>query len=599
MDPILELAAKWGIEAAHYDGLGRHWQVDPSVLARILEAIGAHGKEPRHPEAAAEHVTPAFQGNHTLPRRSWGIAVQLYGIRSHRNWGHGDFTDLANLIDVAAELGASGIGLNPLHVLFDERAEEASPYFPSSRLFLNPLYIDVEAIPEFPRAALADFESPVAALRQCDLVDYAGVAQCKAKALTLAFDAFRKLATQARRRQFDDFKRAREPLLQSFTVFEVLRRRFGKPWWDWPVELRKPDQSSLRDALSTNEDELDYYAFVQWIADQQLSACRTKAQDADLPIGLYLDVAVGVRADGFDAWSNQDFILPSLEIGAPPDQLNTEGQRWGLAGINPLSLIESDCAPFRQVLRASMQYAGAIRIDHILGLKRFYLIPRGVRADQGAYVRFPFEVLLAAAAEESNASRCIVIGEDLGTVPPGFQDTLARYGIWSFQVMLFQRAADGGFIAPEHYRESALVTFATHDLPTFAGWLSARDLAVKRDLGLDPGETDQDRANAREALGRAMAWRRLPKIDCVSVTRFLADTPSRLLMVSLEDALGVVEQVNLPGTIDEHPNWRRRLVVPLEKLLQASTLRAVGSVMEEAGRASKGRLKGHEPTHFD
>jgi 4-alpha-glucanotransferase len=585
MDPILELAAKWGIEAAHYDGLGRHWQVDPSVLARILEAIGAHGKEPRHPEAAAEHVTPAFQGNHTLPQRSWGIAVQLYGIRSHRNWGHGDFTDLANLIDIAAELGASGIGLNPLHVLFDERAEEASPYFPSSRLFLNPLYIDVEAIPEFPRAALADFESPVAALRQCDLVDYAGVAQCKAKALALAFDAFRKLATQARQRQFNDFKHAREPLLQSFTVFEVLRRRFGKPWWDWPV--RKPDRSSLPDTLSTDADELDYYAFVQWIADQQLSACRTKAQDAGLPIGLYLDVAVGVRADGFDAWCNQDFILPSLEIGAPPDQLNTEGQRWGLAGINPLSLIESGCAPFRQVLRASMQYAGAIRIDHILGLKRFYLIPRGARADQGAYVRFPFEVLLAAAAEESNASRCIVIGEDLGTVPPGFQDTLARYGIWSFQVMLFQRAADGGFIAPEHYRESALVTFATHDLPTFAGWLSARDLAVKRDLGLDPGETDQDRANAREALGRAMAWRRLPKIDCVSVTRFLADTPSRLLMVSLEDALGVVEQVNLPGTIDEHPNWRRRLAVPLEELLQASTLRAVGSVMEAAGRASR------------
>jgi 4-alpha-glucanotransferase len=598
MDLILEQAAKWGVEAAHYDGLGRHWQVDPSVLGRILEAIGAHGKEPHHPDAAAEHVTPAFQGSHALPRRSWGIAAQLYGIRSHRNWGHGDFTDLANLIDIASELGAAGIGLNPLHALFDDRAEEASPYFPSSRLFLNPLYIDVEAIPECPRAALANFESPVAALRQRDLVDYAAVAQCKAKALRLAFDAFRKLATQARQRQFDDFKRKREPLLQSFIAFEVLRRRFNKPWWEWPVELRKPAQSSLRDALSTDADELDYYAFVQWTADQQLSACRTKAQEAGLPIGLYLDVAVGVRADGFDAWSNQDFILPSLEIGAPPDQLNTEGQRWGLAGINPLSLIESNCAPFRQVLRASMQYAGAIRIDHILGLKRFYLIPRGVRADQGAYVRFPFEALLAAAAEESNASRCIVIGEDLGTVPPGFQDTLARYGIWSFQVMLFQRAADGGFIAPELYRENALVTFATHDLATFAGWLSGHDLVVKRGLGLDPGETDHDRAAAKEALGRAMAWRGLPNIDCLSVTRFLADTPSRLLMISLEDALGVVEQVNLPGTIDEHPNWRRRLCVPLEDLLQSSTLRSVATVMDTTGRASAGQARGSEPSDF-
>src|SRR5262249_43018409 len=348
--------------------------------------------------------------------------------------------------DVVSELGASAIGLNPLHALFDDRAEEASPYFPSSRLFLNPLYIDIETIPECPRGALADFEPHVAALRHRDLVDYAGVARCKAKALRLAFDAFLKLANETRRREFDDFKRARAPLLQSFTAFEVLRRHLGKPWWEWPVELRRPDETALHHAFATDAEELDYHAFVQWIADQQLSACRTKAQDAGLPIGLYLDVAVGVRADGFDAWSNQDFILPSLEIGAPPDQLNTEGQRWGLAGINPLSLGESDCAPFREVLRASMQYAGAIRIDHILGLKRFYLIPPGVRADQGAYVRFPFEALLAAAAEESNAYRCIVIGEDLGTVPPGFQDTLARFGIWSFQVMLFQRAADGGFI---------------------------------------------------------------------------------------------------------------------------------------------------------
>ena len=587
MDPILEQAAKWGVEAAHYDGLGRYTQVEPSVLARILEAIGAQGKEPRHPEAGAAQVTPAFQGNAALPQRSWGIAVQLYSIRSHRNWGHGDFTDLAKVIDIASELGASAIGLNPLHALFEDRAEEASPYFPSSRLFLNPLYIDVEAIPEFPRAALADFESSVAALRQSDLVDYAGVARCKAKALRLAFDAFHKLTTETRQRQFDDFKRTRAPLLQSFTAFELLRRRFGKPWWEWPVEMRKPDHSALQDMLAENADERDYCAFVQWIADQQLSACRTKAENAGLPIGLYLDVAVGVRADGFDAWSNQDFILPSLEIGAPPDQLNTEGQRWGLAGINPLSLIDSDCAPFRQVLRASMQYAGAIRIDHILGLKRFYLIPRGVRADQGAYVRFPFEGLLAAAAEESNAARCIVIGEDLGTVPPGFQDTLARYGIWSFQVMLFQRAADGGFVAQEHYRENALVTFATHDLPTFAGWLSSHDLVVKRGLGLDPGETDHDRAAAKEALGRTMAWRELSNIDCLSVTRFLGDTPSRLLMVSLEDALDVVDQVNVPGTIDEHPNWRRRLAVPLEDLLSSSSLRVIGSVMEAIGRSSK------------
>jgi len=585
MDPIVEQAAKWGVETSHYDGLGRHWQVEPSVLARILEAIGAHGGEPRLPDAAVvESVAPAFQGTDALPQRSWAIAVQLYGVRSRRNWGHGDFTDLANLIDVAAKLGAAGLGLNPLHALFDNRAEEASPYYPSSRLFLNPLYIDVEAIPEFPRAAMGDYHSPIEALRQCDLVDYAGVARWKSKALHLAFDAFRQQATEERRRQFEAFKRAREPHVQSYAAFEVLRRRFVKPWWEWPAAFRKPDPTLSSDLHSTDAGNVDYYTFIQWIANEQLMACRMKARAVGLPIGLYLDIAVGVRADGFDAWSNQNFFLRSLEIGAPPDKLNTEGQRWGLTGINPATLTESDCPPFREVLRASMQYAGAIRIDHVLGLKRFYLIPRGLRADQGAYVRFPFEALLAAAAQESIAKECIVIGEDLGTVPPGFQDTLARYGIWSFQVMLFQRATDGGFIAPELYRENALVTFATHDLPTFTGWIAGHDLTVKRGLGLDPGETDHERTAAKEALGRAMAWRGLPAVDWLSVVRFLANTPSRLLLVSLEDALGEVEQVNLPGTIVEHPNWRRRLPVPLEELLQASTLPAIAAVMETAGR---------------
>ncbi len=387
--------------------------------------------------------------------------------------------------------------------------------------------------------------------------------------------------------QFDDFRRKHGALLEAFAAFEVLRRRFGKPWPEWPGEFQKPDEQLFHTLRSTDAEQLDYVVFTQWIADQQLAACRDKAECVGMPIGLYLDLAVGVRSDGFDAWSNQHFVLPSLEIGAPPDRLNTQGQAWGLAGTNPAALIESDCEPFRQVMRASMQYAGAIRIDHVLGLKRFFLVPRGFRAEQGAYVRFPFEALLAAAAQESVANRCIVIGEDLGTVPPGFQDTLARYGIWSFQVMLFQRAADGGFIAPDLYRENALVTFATHDLPTLAGWISGHDLTVKRGLNIDPGESDGDRATAKEALGRAMAWRGLPTVDFLSVTRFLADTPSRLLMVSLEDARGDVEQVNLPGTVDEHPNWRRRLSVPLEDLLGSSALPAVASLMEESGRAIK------------
>jgi 4-alpha-glucanotransferase len=586
MDGVFERAAQWGVETQHYDGLGRHWTVDPAVLARVLEAIGANDDTPGPQAPPAVNHHPAYQGNDSLGRRSWAIAVQLYGIRSCHNWGHGDFSDLADLIEMAGALGASAIGLNPLHALFDDRPNEASPYYPNSRHFLNPLYIDVESIPEFPQAARQQFESEVDTLRKQELVDYANVARIKMAALTLAHENFRKNGTDERRQQFAAFRQERGGRLEAYAAFEVLRRRFEQPWWQWPLEWRKPIPEGLAALRASHADQLAFVEFLQWIAHQQLAACRDLAQHAGLQIGLYLDLAVGVRPDGFDAWSDQDFYLPSIEIGAPPDALNTQGQRWGLAGVNPAALIATDCAPFRELLRASMQYAGAIRLDHVLGLKRLYLVPNGVPADQGAYVRFPFESLLAAAADESAQSKCIVIGEDLGTVPPGFRETLAAWGLWSYHVMLFERAADGGFISPDLYRENALVTFATHDLPTFSGWTSGHDLGVKRALGIDPGETDADRATALDALRRAMAWRGLPSVDYPSVTRFLAATPSRMLVVTMEDVLGLTEQVNVPGTVDEHPNWRRRLPVDLDEC--RDRLAPTAAIMTETGRQAAG-----------
>jgi 4-alpha-glucanotransferase len=586
MDGVFERAAQWGVETQHYDGLGRHWTVDPAVLARVLEAIGANDDTPGPQAPPAVNHHPAYQGNDSLGRRSWAIAVQLYGIRSCHNWGHGDFSDLADLIEMAGALGASAIGLNPLHALFDDRPNEASPYYPNSRHFLNPLYIDVESIPEFPQAARQQFESEVDTLRKQELVDYANVARIKMAALTLAHENFRKNGTDERRQQFAAFRQERGGRLEAYAAFEVLRRRFEQPWWQWPLEWRKPIPEGLAALRASHADQLAFVEFLQWIAHQQLAACRDLAQHAGLQIGLYLDLAVGVRPDGFDAWSDQDFYLPSIEIGAPPDALNTQGQRWGLAGVNPAALIATDCAPFRELLRASMQYAGAIRLDHVLGLKRLYLVPNGVPADQGAYVRFPFESLLAAAADESAQSKCIVIGEDLGTVPPGFRETLAAWGLWSYHVMLFERAADGGFISPDLYRENALVTFATHDLPTFSGWTSGHDLGVKRALGIDPGETDADRATALDALRRAMAWRGLPSVDYPSVTRFLAATPSRMLVVTMEDVLGLTEQVNVPGTVDEHPNWRRRLPVDLDEC--RDRLAPTAAIMTEMGRQAAG-----------
>jgi 4-alpha-glucanotransferase len=546
--------------------------------------VAAHAASRERTEEATLLCAPrqAFQG--PGPRRLWALAVQLYGVRSRRNWGHGDFTDLQGLIELAAELGAGAVALNPLHALFDDRAEAASPYSPNSRLFLNPLYIDVEAIPEFPGLGAAGLRRDVEELRRRELVDHAGVASAKTRALALAYESFRQ-ADATRRRAFETFRRDRAPALARFACFEFLRRKFGKPWREWPEPWRNPSAAALA-ALCVDEGEaIGFFEFVQWVADQQLQACCQRARDLALPIGLYLDVAVGVAPEGFDAWSDLYSVMAGLSVGAPPDSLNTAGQNWGLAAFNPVALESQQFQPFRRMLAASMRNAGAIRLDHVLGLKRFYLIPDGMRPDQGVYVRFPFEALLAVSAQESVRHRCIVIGEDLGTVPDGFRDTLSDWGLWSYQVMLFERAPGGSFLPPESYRENALVTFSTHDLATFAGWMRGHDLAVKRELNLDPGETDEGRKAAQLALRHALSVRSAEDVDFTSVARFLAQTPARLLVVAIEDALGVRDQVNIPATIDEHPNWRRRLPVQLEDLKLQADLTAVADVMASAGRS--------------
>jgi 4-alpha-glucanotransferase len=577
MGSIEDRAAQWGIETQFWDGLGRHRVVQPEVLSRLLDIFTANSTTP--PRGAALAPSVSGQAYQAGSARMWALAVQLYGVRSRRNWGHGDFTDLIGLIELAANLGASGVGLNPLHVSFDEDADAYSPYSPSSRRFLNSHYIDPEKIEGFRVETVTGLADEIGRLRQAELVDYAGVIKAKSRALKLAYQAFQRSASASRQRAFAIFRDRSGAILTRFSCFEFLRRRIGGAWWTWPEEWQTPDDNRLSALRESEQAAIGYFEFLQWVADEQLSACRTRAEALKLPIGLYLDIAVGVRADGFDAWNEQGVMEPALEIGAPPDRLNLEGQRWGLAGVNPIGMETHNCASFRGVLRASMRYAGAIRIDHVLGLKRLYLIPRELRADQGAYVRQPFERLLAAASEESIANRCVVIGEDLGTVPDGFRQELAKSGIWSYQVMMFQRAEDGGFIAPDHYSNNALVTFATHDLPTFAGWKSGHDLIVKRKLDMDPGETDEQRAAARDALVRAMTWRGLPVFDFPSVVQFLMETPSRLLVVSAEDVLGLMQQINVPGTVDEYPNWRRRLPIDLEALQDDPQLMALANIL--------------------
>ena len=553
------------------------WPEDLPLGCYRLQLVGADAVSEEVPLVVAP--ARAFAGDFD---RGWLLAVQLYGIRSARNWGIGDFTDLKGLIELAAHLGADGVGLNPLHVLFDDRPGDCSPYSPNSRLFLNPLYIDVEQIPEYQGGPDAE---ALARLQRATAVDYIAVAEQKWPALRSAFAAFTRGASTARRQDLEEFRTEQGSLLAHFACFEVLRHRFDKPWWEWPEEWQRPDDAKCADLRAGHDKrEIEFVEFVQWTADRQLRSCKALADSLGMKVGLYLDVAVGVQSNGFDAWNEQEAISRHLAVGAPPDPLNVLGQNWGLAGFNAAGLEIKRFAPFRDMLRASMRYAGAIRLDHVLGLKRLYLVPHGFPAKNGAYVQMPLEALFAVTALESVARGCVVIGEDLGTVPEGFREQMADWGIWSYQVMMFGRDDEARFFGIEHYWPNALITFNTHDLSTYAGWRSFSDLKMKRSLGIDPGETDDARWHALGMLDEVLRRYGIHHHDLYAVAGFLARTKSRLMALSMEDLLGVVDQPNIPGTIDEHPNWRQRLPVALDAI--GATI-DVGALRAATGERSR------------
>ena len=532
-------------------------------------------------EEAALIVAPerAFAGDFD---RNWVIAVQLYSVRSARNWGMGDFTDLEGLIRLASQLGADGIGLNPLHALFDDRPGDCSPYSPNSRLFLNALYIDAQNIPGYQPLPEGD---AIARLQQSAVVDYPDVAALKWRALRSAFERFSTHPDAAAATDFNAFRAERGALLSHFACFEVLRRKFRTPWWEWPKQWREPDEGRCAELRAgPDKSEVEFVEFVQWIADRQLQGCKTLAERLGMKVGLYLDVAVGVQADGFDAWNEQVAISRQLGVGAPPDPLNTLGQSWGLAGFNAAGLEMKLFEPFREMLRAAMRHAGAIRLDHVLGLKRLFLIPHGLPARQGIYVQMPLEALFAVTALESAAHGCVVIGEDLGTVPEGFREQMADWGIWSYLVVMFERDDDGRFRGADRYQPNALITFNTHDLSTYAGWRSFSDLRVKRGIGLDPGESDDARWHALGMLDEVLRAHDIHHNDLFSVAKFLARTKSRLMVISLEDLLGVIDQPNIPGTVNEHPNWRHRLPVTLEDIDTVIDINALKQATHERMR---------------
>jgi len=579
MEHWTEFAAHWGIEPGYFDVQGRRRNADPETLRRVVEALSRPGSPPAGDLDQARQPEPAFQGD---GRRVWVLAVQLYGVRSRRNLGHGDFSDLAVLLDLVADLGGAGIGLNPLHALF--YGGSGSPYSPSSRLFLNPLYIDVGAVDEFRDQDAAVYSAEIERLRAADLVDYTAVARLKLTLLRAAHREFVANGSQARRTDFEAYRKERGRRLEAFATFEALRGIHAGGWWDWPAEARQASDVLLRDTRKSRPGEVGFHEYLQWNAERQLGRCHDLARRRGLSIGLYLDTAVGVHPGGADAWMEQGAILSELSVGAPPDQFNPAGQDWGLTAYNPHGLIATSFEPLRQMLGASMRYAGALRIDHVLGLMRLFVVPHGTPATQGVYLRMPFAAMLAVVAEESRRWSCIVIGEDLGTVPENFREITAAWGLWSYLVMLFERNwQDGSFKRPEQYPVNAIATFNTHDLATFAGWINGHDLATKRAIGIDPGESDEERHRSRAALLAALGTGH-PLFE--NVVAYLAASPTRIVSIGIEDVLELADQVNVPGTVDQHPNWRRRWPAVLEDLGDNQPLRRIAAIFSRAGRGS-------------
>lgn len=543
--------------------------------------------------------------------KGWGIAVQLYALRGVGDWGIGDFGILGAFADAAAGLGAQFVGLNPLHALFPADPGKFSPYSPSSRRRLNFLYIDVAAVPELGdspealrRLAEPGFQRQLAALRAAELVDYPAATRAKLEILDLIWNSFLKRHLDDARsepgRAFAAFLEREGESLREFTLFEALAEHFaatgvGAYWGAWPKAYRDPRSKEVARFAEERRERVLFYAWLQWQADRQLAAVADDCRRAGMAIGLYADLAVGVDAGSAEAWADPGLLANGAHAGAPPDLWNMLGQDWGLPPWNPVALRERAYRPFIDLLRANMRHATALRLDHIMALLRLYWVPAGERADAGGYVAYPFDDLIALLALESRRNRCMVVGEALGTVPPGFAGRLEDMGVLSYRLLYFERGPEGEFLPPASYPRGSMVAVTTHDLATLPGFWRGRDLEIKGDLALFP---DQDRRRAahderardrrllvealeREELltppaaSRAAAGSEATPELIEAAYRFLGRSRAQLLAVQIEDALGIVEQANLPGTIEEHPNWRRRLPVPVEELEREPLLKRI------------------------
>lgn len=532
----------------------------------------------------------------------FGITANLYTVRSARNWGIGDSSDLSALLEWAGHLGAAFVGVNPLHALRN-RGMDISPYSPVSRVFRNVAYIDVENIPEIDdsneaRALLGSerYGSEIDRLRATDAVEYEKVMALKRpvlEALHRTFQAKQKKGDFERGSRYEEYLEAQGTPLVQFATFVALQEHFEETqqcseWREWPEQYRDASSQAVRDFRAQNADAVDLHLYMQFVLDEQIADAAERGKSAGLRIGLYQDLAIGTSPNGSDTWLMPDMFVRGATIGAPPDSYSKEGQNWGLPPLHPRQLRDSGYEYWINLVRASLRHSGALRIDHVMGLFRQFWVPEGCTGKDGAYIRFPADDLLGILALEASRAGALVVGEDLGTVPPEVPPGLERWQVLSSRVLYFEREDEGGFKPSSTYDHRSLATANTHDMPTLAGFWASRDIELREHVGMLEGDDERRKAVDERSRERRLLVKRLrderllPNSDEEpeeleirrAVHEFLCKSPAALVGLSLDDLVGETEPVNVPGVSgDRFPSWTRRLTPTLEEILDDTQVR--------------------------
>ena len=529
---------------------------------------------------APTHCYSVAEAVDCQPARAWGISAQLYSLRRLNDGGFGDTLALEHLARAAAERGADALAISPMHAMFSADPQRYSPYSPSSRLFLNSLYASPACIlgeREVRNAIEAlGIADELHDLEQLDLIDWPAAAQAKQRLLRALYEDFRH-GHHPQHADFLSFRQTGGEALENHCRFEAvqaMRAAAGESldWRHWPAEWRTPQSPALATFAEEHREEVGFYAFAQWLIARCLERAQQAARGSGMGVGLIADLAVGADGGGSQAWSRQDELLADLTVGAPPDILNRAGQGWGISAFSPEGLKRHGFRAFIEMLRANFAHAGGLRIDHVMGLQRLWVIPMDASPKEGAYLYYPVDDMLRLLALESHRHQAIVLGEDLGTVPDGLREKLIGRSILGMRVLLFEQGHDGQFKPILDWPDNALATTSTHDLPTLNGWWHSRDIEWNIQLGLIDAPTveqwSEHRLRERQALRQALSQDPQNFVDEIrnetdhmidASVRYLGHTRAPLVLLPLEDALGIEEQANLPGTTDTHPNWRRRL----------------------------------------